>query len=112
MKNMTVRLEKDEIEELEKEAKKRDESRSEYVRQITRNRDSTHSTLDSDAESAFLREALSRLEGEIERLHEENDRLTRQLEADPVPAVEDSKETSLLTRAKSWMFGRSEGNAD
>ncbi|WP_231190311.1 ribbon-helix-helix protein, CopG family [Haladaptatus sp. DYF46] len=112
MKNMTVRLEKDEIEELEKEAKKLDESRSEYVRQIIRNRDSTHSALDSASESAFLREALSRLEGEIERLHEENNRLTRQLEADPVPAVEDGKETSLLTRAKSWMFGRSEESAD
>lgn len=106
MKNMTVRLDEEEIEDLEAEADAAGESRSEYVRSIIRARDAADSDRDSAAESAMLREALSRLEGEIERLHTENERLTRQLEAVPAPALAGKQsDDGLLHRTKRRLFG-------
>ncbi|GAA5063882.1 hypothetical protein ACFFQF_18355 [Haladaptatus pallidirubidus] len=67
---MPIRFEKEEIKPLQDEAEEEDESRSEYIRPIIRNRDSAKSKIESAAELVMIREVLFRLDGEIERLYE------------------------------------------
>lgn len=100
MENLTLRLEEEKIEELDKEADDAGVSRSEYIRRILSRR---HESGESDEETVSqaeysamqmqcytLIQTISTYNTQVERLTDENDRLTRQLEADEAPALEEN----------------------
>ena len=108
MQNLTLRLEEEKIDELDKEADEAGVSRSEYIRRILSRRHETgdggEDTVSQAEYSAMqmqcytLIQTISTLQTQLDRLDDENERLTRQLEADPTPALEDDKTPGFLSR--------------
>jgi chromosome segregation ATPase len=68
MRNVTVRLHEDTIDDLDNEADERDISRSEYIRQILRER---HETEQLTEEVSTLQERLQTREERIDKLEEQ-----------------------------------------
>ena len=104
MQNLTLRLEEEKIDELDKEADEAGVSRSEYIRRILSRR---HETGDRDEDTVSqaeysvmqmqcytLFQTIDTLQSQVERLTDENDRLNQQLNAEPAPALEGGGEGS------------------
>jgi len=109
MKQITVRLEKETIEDLEEEAEEADVSRSEYIRDVLKSRG------EHEAEVERMREEVDELQTEVDRLRSEKRALidNREERAELVEYVEREKslrderlKASAIERAKWWVFGK------
>lgn len=129
MKGFSIRFPENELETLDAEADEQNLSRSEYVRELFRNRhgDSVELAELRDKHER-LREQHKQLQDEYDQSLNEVDRLNRKLTAalelkgendELVEYVEHERElqkrrehTPVWTRAKWWVFGQPEKNAD
>lgn len=109
MKQITVRLREETIEEVESEAEEADVSRSKVLRDAVESRD------EHEEEVERLREEVEDLRTEVERLRSEKRALIddREERTELVEYVEQEKtlqqerlEASAVERAKWWLFGR------
>ncbi|WP_227380121.1 plasmid mobilization protein [Haladaptatus halobius] len=129
MKGFSIRFPEDELETLDAEADEQNLSRSEYVRELFRNRDGDSDELaELRDELERLREKHKQLQDEYERSQNERERLNRKLTAalelkeendELVEYVEHEREVQkrrehspIWTRAKWWVLGRPEKSAD
>jgi vacuolar-type H+-ATPase subunit I/STV1 len=109
MKQITVRLKEETIEELENEADEAGVSRSEHIRDVIASRG------EHEAEVERMREEVDDFRREVDRLRNEKRALIddREERAELVEYVEREKslqeerlEASAVERAKWWLFGR------
>ena len=128
MKGFSIRFPEEELETLDAEADEQNFSRSEYVRELFRNRNGDSSELaELRDKHDQLREQHKQLQDEYEQTQNELNRLNRKLTAalelkgendELVEYVEHERElqnrrehTPVWTRAKWWIFGRPKESA-
>lgn len=108
-----MRIPEEVLEDVEEEAEKADESRSEYLRDVIDSRN------EHAEEADALREELNELRTEVDRLRNEKRALIddREERQDLVEYVEHEKslqeerlEASAIERAKWWVFGKKSEN--
>ncbi|MFC6907250.1 ribbon-helix-helix protein, CopG family [Halalkalicoccus tibetensis] len=119
MKNITVRLDEELIDELELEADEHGVSRSEYIRNTLVTRDEHDDTRDEyEQEITDLKERINELETENERMRNEKRLILEQREENTelVEYVQEERELQqrreerldapVWRRAKWWLVGR------
>jgi TolA-binding protein len=124
MKNITVRLDEDLIDELEREADEHDVSRSEYIRNTLATRDEHDATHDEyEQEINDLKKQIDELETENERMRNEKRQILEQREENTelVEYVQEERklqqrreerlDAPVWRRAKWWLVGRSQDQA-
>lgn len=111
MKNVTVRMPDEKVEELDAEADERDMSRAKYIRSIIESR---HGSDVSEDELERLRESRDELKREVERVQREKRQILDQREehTELVKAVQSERtiaerkaQAGIATRSKWWLTG-------